>query len=319
MRRWILGIAVLLAASQAFGQLSFSKLRFSASSQPEMDGSTISANLSYAFSASFSSSLRLRRLVTAETGELALGSDPASGKPVATASQNLERSDVTEVFILPAEFTLNLLGPHGVVLGAGLYVSFSSIRDLGFFKLDASIPSLSSLPATNSYDSSSSARYLGPVLTMQTEFSGAAFSFRPQLVFVPVFFFSETSTLGMDPLFSAVGSGVITYASYGLPYLAISGTGKLFNVLGLELSYTMSRQNAQLISAPDSSHASWWGDPKAITNSAIRMIGNIIIPLGGSGELRLGAGPDFSTSTVEGGASTTTTKPIFNIEYSINN
>ena len=62
----------------------------------------------------------------------------------------------------------------------------------------------------------------------------------------------------MDPLFSAVGLGEIRYASYGLPYLAISGTGKLFNFLGLELSYTMSRQNAQLISAPDPSHAAFF-------------------------------------------------------------
>ena len=318
MRRLILGIVALMVVSAAFGQMSLSNLRFSASSQPELDGNTIQADMAYSFSTSFASSVRLKRTATAKTQALDLGTDSASGKAIATSSQDNMSSDRTEVFLLPAEFTLSVLSPRGLTVGVGVYASFSETRDVGFFKLDTSIPSLSTLSVTNSYEGSSASQFYGPVLTLETEFSGGFFSFRPRIVVVPVFFYSEKDSLQIDPLLASAGKGEISYLSYGLPYLAVFGTGKLFGLIGIDVSYEISRQNAQLISTPDSGHASWWGSPKVVTNTSFRVVGNIIIPIGKGGELKLGAGPDFSASGIEGGASVTTTKPVFNIEYSIN-
>ena len=318
MKRLILALAILCGFAQAFGQISLDRLRFSASSQPDQDGSAFNASLEYAFSPSLSSSIRFERIVNAVGEALDLGADAASGLPIATASANLQRSDSTELFVLPVQLRLDILGSEGLTLGAGLYASFNTVHDVGFFALNAAVPSFASLPATNSYESDSRSQYYGPVLTLDTLLSWGFLTLRPRIVIVPLFFFTEKSSLEIRPLLASSGKGQISYTSTGLPYISLSATAKLFRLFALDAVYEMNRQDAQLLSAPDTGHSLWWGDPKTIVNTSLKLIGNILIPIGKMGELKLGAGALMSSVSVGGGSASSSSKPVFNIEYTLN-
>jgi hypothetical protein len=305
MKGPIVLILSFLAASMAFGQSSvLSKVSFSVASQPEQDGSNLAANLGYRFSDRFSSGIYVKRLMTAETDELAI--------ETATKSQNLSRSDVTEIFILPAEFNLGILGQRGIDVGAGIYVSAGAVRDVGFFKIPT---------GTNSYDSANSFTFYGPLLTLETDIKAGFLDLTPRISLVPFFMFSSEQSLEIDPLLAAEGKGSIKYSSNGIPYVAVSAEAKLFNLFGVDLAYEMSRQNARIINAPDSayggSHSGWWGKEALLTSSTFRVIGNVLLTLSNGSFIKLGYGQRITTTLQEGESAISISKSIFNIAYEL--
>ncbi|MFZ4618720.1 MAG: hypothetical protein ACOYM2_21350 [Rectinemataceae bacterium] len=207
----IIIIAFFLAATLGFAEDSpLSRLAFSVSSQPEPEGSTSSARPSYELGGSLSSAIYFNRRIASTTGELALGTD-SMGNPAASSSLNLERTDSTELFVMPIEYrlaglTLDGLAPEGLTLGAGLYASLSNSRNVGFFVLNGG-GDYTGLDRTNSYDSSSSGQFYGPVLTLETGIDAGFLSVKPRIVIVPIFYFSESLGIAIAPLLASAGSG----------------------------------------------------------------------------------------------------------------
>jgi hypothetical protein len=312
-------IAFFLAAALGFAEDSpLSRLAFSISSQPEPAGSTTNARLSYDFGESLSSAIYFNRRIAATTGELALGTD-SKGNPAASSSLNLERTDSTEIFVLPIEYRLaglmsDGLTPDGLTLGAGLYASLSNVRDVGFFALNEG-GDYTGLDRTNSYDSSSSGQFYGPVLTLETGIEAGFLSIKPRIVIVPIFYFSESLGMAIGPLLASAGRGSVSYASSGFPYLSLAASGSFFRFVGFDLSWEMSSSAARMISAPDTTHASWWGKPVSLTTSSTKALVSIVIPLSG-GALRLGGGPAIRSTDTGDGRPLTETTPVFIVGYS---
>jgi predicted lipoprotein len=85
--------------------------------------------------------------------------------------------------------------------------------------------------------------------------------------------------------------------------------------VGFDLSWEMSSSAARMISAPDTTHASWWGKPVSLTTSSTKALVSIVIPLSG-GALRLGGGPAIRSTDTGDGRPLTETTPVFIVGYS---
>ncbi|MFZ4618756.1 MAG: hypothetical protein ACOYM2_21530, partial [Rectinemataceae bacterium] len=253
------------------------------------------------------------RRIASTTGELALGSD-SKGNPAASSSLNLERTDSTEIFVLPIEYRLAGLMPDGLTLGAGLYASFSNVRDVGFFALNEG-GDYTGLDRTNSYDASSSGQFYGPVFTLETGIEAGFLSIKPRIVIVPIFYFSESLGMAIAPLLASAGRGSIAYASSGFPYLSLAASGSFFRLVGFDLSWEMSSSAARMLSAPDGTHASWWGKPVNLRTSSVTALVSLVIQLPG-GSLRLGGGPAIRSVDTGDGKPTTVATPAFIVGYS---
>jgi hypothetical protein len=328
----MIAFSVVLTPLHAQGGAFLSKLRFSVESLPEQDGGGLKGNLGYKFSNSFSSQIYVKQLVTAETGELDLGLDNA-GVPVAASSLNLLKSSITELFILPTEWNL---GWNELTIGAGAYVSLTSMQNIGYFKLSnsyiaalaaATTPSIEA-PETNYYDQASKARFFGPVLTAQAVFDLGFVSLTPKLVVVPFFVFDEEQSLEMNPYLTVQGwgKGSISYSSTGFPYIAVSAedlyfpVGKLvgldFLKIGGKFSFEMSQQNAQLITQ-NYADMTWKGTDANLTTMTLTYLAQIGIDLGSSSYISFGAGQSTTTSLQDNSVTATTAKPAFSLKYEL--
>jgi hypothetical protein len=303
---------------------------FHIKSLPEKDGGGFNADIGYRFSPKFASEVILNNQISAETGEVDLGKDSATGASNAESSLNLDRQSVTEIFILPVEFGLRFGQVGRMDFGVGAYISRQSDDNVGYFKPSSvGMTNYGTTISTNSYNYSVDATFYGPVLTVSSDLDFGFVRFSPKATVVPYFLFNQTSGLSMYPLLKNWGTGSISFDGKGVPYFSVALSDIMFPVgrlvglnwlsLGGDYAFEFTRQDTKQIQTSGTpSSPTWSGTDVTQSLASVSYLGKLGINLGKNGWIMLGIGAKTVTSSdLTNNTSATVQKTIYSLSYDI--
>jgi hypothetical protein len=330
MKRGMIVFLALVALPSAFADgFSLSNILFGMKTLPVENGSGFDGYLGYKFSDAFSTEVLLKNVYSAATSEPEFTDD--NGASLSSKALNLVRQNVTEIFVLPVEYSIKAGGFGKITFSAGAYISMSSEKNVGFMKF---VPAVNS-GATNSYDADTATTFWGPLITLEDSLDLGFVSFRPRVLFVPYFWFHEKRSLSIDPMYESFGIGKLAYDSSGSPYFSISlddisiPLNRILPIRGLsigaDIAYESQKYDTRYITDTSTATVAQteWGEIRQTnTNTTFSFMGAIGFTFENGSDIRFGFGQKREVATeynkeTKKTVTTPTTSPMYSISYNL--
>jgi hypothetical protein len=276
------------------------------SSQPEEDGNLTKAKISYRHNRKFSSSARARVENSTDVGDM----EDAGF----TDSLLVSRENNFIIDLYPLEYNTSL-GPLPLKLGAGLNITRTNRGEKGHFEFNPDQTSEDLI--NNIFDNDSRVIFYAPTFTLDTRYQTPQIKIRYNLYLTPVYLFSFTQDLRIEPLVSTTGTN--KFSSWGIPFVENDIKLTVLRFFQAEVNHSYQKLNFEGLT-PNGTLDGWETYESKSQVSVVTFIGNIIIPSKKSqGEITVGIGMKKTNTNEETEGESTTVKDskiVFNLGFS---